>query len=82
LILLDLKLPKINGLEVLKYLRSDERTKCIPIVVLSSSNDERDRMESYKLGANSNLAKPSDADVFVDHIGKIINYWMNLNVNV
>ena len=81
LILLDLKLPKINGMEVLKLLKSSERTKCIPIVVFTSSNEERDRMESYKLGANSYLVKPLDADKFVDHIRQIINYWVILNVN-
>ncbi len=81
LILLDLKLPKINGLEVLKLLKSDERTKHIPIVVFTSSNEERDRIESYKLGANSYLVKPLDADEFADHIKKIINYWIKLNVN-
>ena len=81
LILLDLKLPKINGMEVLKLLKSNERTKCIPIVVFTSSNEERDRMESYKLGANSYLVKPLDADQFADHIRQIINYWLSLNVN-
>lgn len=81
LILLDLKLPKINGMEVLKLLKSHERTKCIPIVVFTSSNEERDRMESYKLGANSYLVKPLDADQFADHIRQIINYWLSLNVN-
>ena len=81
LILLDLKLPKINGMEVLKLLKSSERTKCIPIVVFTSSNEERDRMESYKLGANSYLVKPLDADQFADHIRQIINYWISLNVN-
>jgi two-component system response regulator len=82
LILLDLKLPKINGLEVLKLLKSDERTKYIPVVVFTSSSEERDRIESYKLGANSYLVKPLDADVFAEHIKLIINYWMKLNVNV
>ena len=81
LILLDLKLPKINGMEVLKLLKSDERTKCIPVVVFTSSNEERDRTESYKLGVNSYLVKPLDADQFADHIRQIINYWINLNVN-
>lgn len=81
LILLDLKLPKINGLEVLKLLKSDERTKSIPVVVFTSSNEERDRTESYKLGVNSYLVKPLDADQFAEHIKHIINYWINLNVN-
>ena len=81
LILLDLKLPKINGMEVLKLLKSNEKTKCIPIVVFTSSNEERDRMESCKLGANSYLVKPLDADQFADYIRQIINYWLSLNVN-
>ena len=81
LILLDLKLPKINGLEVLKLLKSDERTKSIPVVVFTSSNEERDRTESYKLGVNSYLVKPLDADQFTEHIKQIVNYWINLNVN-
>lgn len=81
LILLDLKLPKINGMEVLKLLKSNERTKSIPVVVFTSSDEERDRTESYKLGVNSYLVKPLDADHFADHIKQIINYWMSLNVN-
>lgn len=81
LILLDLKLPKINGLEVLKLLKSDERTKNIPVVIFTSSNEARDRLESYKLGANSYLVKPLDADEFAENIHLIIGYWLNLNVN-
>lgn len=81
LILLDLKLPKINGTEVLKLLKTNERTKSIPIVVFTSSNEERDRMESYKSGVNSYLVKPLDADQFADHIKLIVNYWISLNVN-
>ena len=64
-----------------EILKSNEKTKCIPVVVFTSSNEERDRMESYKLGANSYLVKPLDADQFADHIRQIINYWINLNVN-
>jgi two-component system, response regulator len=82
LILLDLKLPKINGMEVLKLLKSNKRTKCIPVVVFTSSNENRDRIESYKWGANSYLVKPVDADKFAEHIKLIINYWINHNVNV
>ncbi|PKN19122.1 MAG: two-component system response regulator [Deltaproteobacteria bacterium HGW-Deltaproteobacteria-6] len=81
LILLDLKLPKINGMEVLKLLKTDERTRSIPVVVFTTSNEQRDRMESYKLGANSYLVKPLDADQFVNHIKQIINYWISLNEN-
>jgi len=82
LILLDLKLPKINGMEVLKLLKSDDKTKYIPVVVFTSSNEARDRKESYKLGVNSYLVKPLDADQFAEHIRQIINYWLNLNINV
>lgn len=81
LILLDLKIPKINGLEVLKLLKSNERTKCIPVVIFTSSNEERDRMESYRLGANSYLVKPLDADMFSDYIKQIVNYWAAMNAN-
>lgn len=81
LILLDLKLPKINGIEVLKRLKSNERTKDIPVVVFTSSNEARDRMESYGWGVNSYLVKPMDADQFADHIKQITNYWLKLNVN-
>lgn len=81
LILLDLKLPKVNGMEVLKLLKSDERTKCIPVVVFTSSNEAKDKKESYRLGANSYLVKPLDADRFAENIRHIINYWTTLNVN-
>ncbi len=81
LILLDLKLPKINGMEILNLLKSNERTKYVPVVIFTSSNEERDKKESYRLGANSYLVKPLDADEFVVHIGSIINYWTKLNRN-
>lgn len=81
LILLDLKLPKVNGAEILKLLKSDEKTKHIPVVVFTSSNESRDKKESYALGANSYLVKPLDADEFADHVKRIINYWTALNVN-
>lgn len=81
LILLDLKLPKINGMEVIKLLKSDDKTKYIPVVVFTSSNEARDRMESYKLGVNSYLVKPLDADQFALYIERIIDYWIRLNVN-
>lgn len=81
LILLDLKVPKINGLEVLKLLKSDEKTKQIPVVIFTSSNEARDRMESYQLGVNSYLVKPLDADIFSDYIKEIVNYWVIMNIN-
>ncbi len=81
LVLLDLKLPKINGLEILRKLKSNERTKDIPTVVFTSSNELRDRIESYALGANSYLVKPLDADMFSDYIKQIVNYWAIMNRN-
>jgi two-component system response regulator len=78
-VLLDLKLPKINGLEILKLMKSNENTKHIPVVIFTSSNEERDRMESYALGANSYLVKPLDADEFSKYIKQIVNYWVKMN---
>jgi len=78
-ILLDLKLPKVDGLEVLKRIKSDERTKVIPVVVLTSSREERDLIESYKLGANSYLVKPVDFDKFIQCVSDVGLYWLLLN---
>jgi len=78
-ILLDLKLPKVDGLEVLKRVRSDERTKTIPVVVLTSSNEERDRVESYKLGVNSYIVKPVNFDDFARSVAEIGCYWVIMN---
>ena len=77
--LLDLKLPKIDGLDVLKRLRADERTKLLPIVILTSSNEEQDRLRGYGLGANSYVRKPVDFDQFIEAVRQLGLYWLLLN---
>jgi CheY-like chemotaxis protein len=78
-VLLDLKLPRIDGLEVLRRLRADERTRLQPVVILTSSNEERDRIEGYKLGANSYVRKPVDFNEFVEAVRQLGLYWLLLN---
>jgi two-component system, response regulator len=79
IVLLDLKLPKIDGLEVLKRIRSDARTRRLPVIVLTSSREERDMIQSYDLGANSFVRKPVDFAQFIDAASQLGLYWLVLN---
>ena len=78
-ILLDLKMPKVDGIEVLRRLKSDEHKKIIPVVVLTSSREDRDVIESYKLGVNAYIVKPVDFEKFVKAISEIGLFWLLLN---
>jgi two-component system response regulator len=77
--MLDLKLPKIDGLEVLRRIRADERTRLMPVVILTSSKEEQDLLKSYSLGANSYIRKPVDFNQFVTTVGHLGLYWLVLN---
>lgn len=79
-VLLDLKLPRVNGFEVLKRLRQEELTRYLPVVVMSSSREESDLRESYRLGANSYIQKSLDFSEFLDSVRQVGHYWLGLNV--
>lgn|SRR3989338_2347309 len=79
IILLDLKMPKIGGIEVLKKIRGDERTKSIPVAIMTSSKEEKDIIESYELGVNSYIVKPVDFEKFTQTVKDIGLYWLVIN---
>jgi two-component system response regulator len=79
LILLDLKMPKVDGIEVLRHLKSDEQKKMIPVIMLTSSKEERDIIESYRLGVNAYTVKPVELDKFIDAVTQIGLFWTVIN---
>lgn len=79
IVLLDLKLPKVDGLEVLRRIRSDPRTRLLPVVILTSSKEEKDLIDGYSLGANSYIRKPVDFDQFTEAVRQLGLYWLVLN---
>lgn len=79
IIFLDLKLPKVGGLEVLAEIKGNPKTRMIPVIMLTSSNEEKDIIESYKLGVNSYIVKPVDFDKFIDSVKEIGMYWLLVN---
>jgi len=79
IVMLDLKLPKLDGLEVLQRIRADERTRLLPVVILTSSREEQDLIKGYSLGANSYIRKPVDFKQFVNAVDQIGLYWLVLN---
>lgn len=79
LVLLDLKLPKVNGLEVLRRMRENVKTRSIPVIVFTSSTEEQDILDSYRLGANSYIRKPVDYGQFCDNMKQVMTYWLSVN---
>lgn len=78
-VLLDLELPKLNGLDVLRRIKSNDSTRLIPVVMLSSAREERDLVASYRLGANSYVVKPVEFDRFVECVSRLVTYWLRCN---
>ncbi len=78
-VLLDLKLPKVDGLEVLRRIRADERTRLLPVIILTTSEEESDRLAGYSLGANSYIRKPVDFSQFIEAVRQLGLYWLVLN---
>jgi len=82
LIILDLKLPFVNGLEILEKIKKYEHIRNIPVVVFTSSDDPKDLIKSYQMGANSFVKKPENYEEFIDILKKIINYWLEVNMSI
>jgi len=77
--MLDLKLPKVSGLELLKHMKTDDRLKSVPVVILTSSHEDRDIAEAYRLGANAYVVKPVDFHQFVDAVKQTVAFWAVIN---